>query len=116
MKTRLCAIFALSGLVILPVMLAMLSGAQAAHAALPAMASQEPDQQEPSTTEYLVPLPFPAAETLDVPPGMTREQAIEYACSLSHQQAQPVLAELERLRLTGQILGFEVRPICVPSP
>jgi hypothetical protein len=110
MKTRLCAVFALSSLAALLALLAMLSGAQLAQAALPAVASLEPNQQGPSTTEYLMPLPLPAAETLDVPLGMTREQAVEYARSLSYRQAQPVLAELERLRVTGQIAGFEVRP------
>lgn len=64
----------------------------------------------PSTADYLIALPVVPPDPAEIPPHLSPEQAAEYARSLTYRQAQPIMAELERLRAEGLITGFEVRP------
>jgi hypothetical protein len=66
--------------------------------------------QSLTTNEYLIPIPLPQAETLNVPSDLTPERVAEYARGLAYQQARPILAELEQLRTQGRIVHFEVQP------
>ncbi len=61
-------------------------------------------------SEYLIALALLPPDSEATPPGLSPEQAIEYAHDLTHRQARPLLAELERLRAGGDVAGFEVRP------
>jgi len=110
MKKRIVVVCLVSGLAVLATLLGIMSRADLVRAAAPPVATQGPKAQDASAIEYLIPLPFPAAETLSVPAGLSPEQAAEYARNLTYQQAQPILAELQRLRIEGEIAGFEVRP------
>lgn len=64
----------------------------------------------PSSADYLLVLPVIPPEPAEIPSGLSREQAAEYARSLTYRQAQPTLADLARLRAEGSIAGFQVRP------
>ncbi len=64
----------------------------------------------PPPADYLIALPVPPLDPAEIPPNLTPERAIAYAHSLTYRQAQPILAELKRLRAEGSIAGFEVRP------
>jgi len=61
-------------------------------------------------SEYLIALPLLPPDSAAIPPGLSPEQAAEYAHNLTDRQARPLLAQLERLRAGGDIAGFEVRP------
>ncbi|MBN1315956.1 MAG: hypothetical protein JXA42_10825 [Anaerolineales bacterium] len=63
-----------------------------------------------SLTEQLVVLQVVLPELDEIPPGLSPEQAAKFARSLVYQQAQPIMAELERLRAQGEIEGYKVRP------
>ena len=64
----------------------------------------------PPPNNYLIALPVVQPAPDEIPSNLTLEQAADYARSLTYRQAQPILAELERLRAEGKITGFEVRP------
>ncbi|MCS7179635.1 MAG: hypothetical protein N0A03_10295, partial [Anaerolineae bacterium] len=76
----------------------------------PAVASPAPEVSPPIPADYLLALPVAMPDPAEVPPGLTPEQAIEYAYSLTYRQAEPLLSALEHLRAEGRISGFEVRP------
>jgi hypothetical protein len=63
-----------------------------------------------NTTEYLIALPMPDPDTLDVPASLPPERVTEYARRLTYKLAQPILSELERLRAQGKITDISVRP------
>lgn len=69
-----------------------------------------PEVSPPLPADYLLALPVVPPDPAEVPPGLTPEEAAEYARSLTYRQAGPLLAELEALQAAGRIAGFEVRP------
>lgn len=59
--------------------------------------------------DYLLVLPVIPPDPAEIPPSLSPEQVAEYARSLTYRQAQPLLADLGRLRAEGMIAEFEVR-------
>lgn len=76
----------------------------------PASASPAPEISPPIPADYLLVFPVVPPNPVEVPAGLTAEQAAGYAHSLTYRQADPILPELERLRAEGLVAGFEVRP------
>ena len=58
--------------------------------------------------EYLFALPVLPPE--DVPADLSPDQATEYARHLTLKQAEPLLAEIEKLQAMGAVTHFETRP------
>ena len=83
-----------------------------ASAALPASYPSQPSGTEPPplTDKFLLALPVPSLDTTETPANLTLDQAQNYARDLTYRQAQPILAELERLRAAGHIADFRVQP------
>jgi hypothetical protein len=70
-----------------------------------------PARAAPSPPEdVLLALPMPAANALEVPAGLSPQQAEMYASGITYRMAAPLLGELERLQKTGHLLSFEIRP------
>lgn len=92
--------------------LTLLAGTLTAPAlAAPPPPTPAPDKAGPGdTVEYLITLPVPPAEALDVPADLAPEQAAAYARGLTYRLAQPVLSALRRLRAQGHIVDFQVWP------
>ena len=83
-----------------------------ASAALPASPPSQPTSTEPPplTAKYLIALPVTPLDTTEIPANLTLDLAQNHARDLTYRQAQPILAELERLRAAGQITDFTVQP------
>ncbi len=64
----------------------------------------------PPVTTYLIPLPVVPPDPATLPSHLTPEQAAAYARHLTYRQAQPLLAQLDRLRAEGRVAAFRVRP------
>ncbi|MCX8067051.1 MAG: hypothetical protein N3B68_04410 [Anaerolineae bacterium] len=60
-------------------------------------------------TDYLLLLPIIPPDPAEVLPGLTPEEANEFARHLTYRQAESLLAELEHLRAEGFIAGYEIR-------
>jgi hypothetical protein len=71
-------------------------------------AAQIPSVPSPPK-EYLITLPIVSPDPTEIPADLGPDQAIEYARSLTYEQAQPILDALNRLRAEGQVTAFEVR-------
>jgi hypothetical protein len=84
---------------------------------LPTLASRSPSTSSTSPissislshSDYLVVLPTILPNPDEIPPNLSPDQADQYANRLTYRQAQPVLAELKRLRTEGKIASFQVQ-------
>ena len=100
----------LTALVALIAIVLFITPASAAPVAPATSAPLAVHSAPPPPTDYLIVLPAIPSDPDSIPPNLTPEQATRYAHSLTHRQAQPILAELQRLRAEGDIAGFKVQP------
>ena len=95
-------------IVVIAAFLLTLTASAALSASPPSQsASTEPP---PLGDKYLIALPVTPLDTTEAPENLTPDQAHHLAADLTYRQAQPILAELERLRAAGDIADFTVQP------